>query len=257
MNTIFWLAAILFGLMVWVGGKKGARSFVSLFFNFIVFLLALMFMMAPGVNPIVVTLLACTAMSAINLFFINRVNSKTVMAFLATIITIGILLFLIFRIANQSVIQGFGEEEIAEISMFSLYIGIDFVKIAVSMIIISTIGAITDVAIAISSPMRELIVHDPEISRDDLFRSGLTIGRDILGSDTNTLFFAFIGGYMALILWFRDLNYSIGQIVNAKVFGGEMLTIFCAGIGIALVIPISAGINALYLTRWRSRKQIG
>lgn len=257
MNAIILLAAILFGLMVWVGGKKGVRSFISLFFNFIVFLIALMFIMAPSVNPIAVTLLACTAISSINLFFINRVNSKTIMAFASTIITICLLLFLIDWIANQSKIQGFGEEEIGEISMFSLHIGIDFVQIAVSMIIISTIGAITDVAIAISSPMRELIIHDPDISREDLFRSGMTIGRDILGSDTNTLFFAFIGGYMALILWFRDLNYSVGQMVNAKVFGGEMLTIFCAGIGIALVIPVSAGINAWYLTRRRERKQTG
>lgn len=115
--------------------------------------------------------------------------------------------------------------------------------------IMSTIGAITDVAIAVTSPMREVFRHNPHISQRDLFMSGLSIGRDILGSNTNTLFFAFIGGYMALLIWFKDLKYTFGQIVNAKVFSAEMITIFSAGIGIALIVPIAAAINAIYLVK--------
>ena len=104
-------------------------------------------------------------------------------------------------------IQGFGEEETEELSIFSLYIGVDFVKIGASVIIMSTIGAITDTAIAISSPMREMFHHHPFISRKELFTFGLNIGKDILGTSTNTLFFAFFGGYMALLIWFKDLKH--------------------------------------------------
>ncbi|MET3574280.1 YibE/F family protein [Bhargavaea ullalensis] len=252
MNTLVLLAAILLGLMVWVGGGKGARSFIALFLNFGVFLATLMFMMDPNVDPVLLTLFAAAGVSAINLFFTNGVNSKTVMAFSSTLVTIAVLLFMIYWFAKKAMIQGFSEEEVEEISIFSLYVGVDFTKIAVSMVIIAVIGAITDVAIAISSPMRELFFHHPEVSRTGLFRSGMSIGRDILGSDTNTLFFAFIGGYMSLLIWFRDLHYTFGQIVNSKVFGGEMLTIFFAGIGIALIIPIASGLNAWYLTRKRA-----
>lgn len=256
MNTIVWLAAILFLFMVLVGGKKGVRSFLALFFNFLVVLLTVFFMANPENNPILLTIAACAGISSINLFYINRVNVKTGTAFVSTIITITILLLLIYIITKKSMIQGFSEEEIGEIGMFSLYLGVDFVKIAVSMIIMSTIGAITDVAIAIASPMREIFSHHPNISRKELFRSGMSIGKDILGSNTNTLFFAFIGGYMALLIWINDLEYSVGEIVNSKVFGAEMLTIFCAGIGIALVIPIASGINAWYLTRKQVKEQV-
>ncbi len=151
-------------------------------------------------------------------------------------------------------IQGFGEEEIDELTIFSLYIGVDFVKIAASVIIMSTIGAITDVAISITSPMLEIFIQHPTISRKDLFKSGISIGKDILGSNTNTLFFAFFGGYMALLLWFKDLSYSIGEIVNSKIFGSEMITIFSAGIGIALIVPIASWINAYYLVRSREKE---
>ncbi|MBO0601389.1 YibE/F family protein [Sporosarcina sp. E16_3] len=253
MNVLMWLATILFILMIVIGGKKGARSFISLFLNFGVILLIILFMADPNANPIILTIIGCTIISCINLFFINEVNSKTKTAFLSTAITIVILLIFINLVTKITMIQGFGEEEIDELTIFSLYIGVDFVKIAASVIIMSTIGAITDVAISITSPMLEIFIQHPTISRKDLFKSGISIGKDILGSNTNTLFFAFFGGYMALLLWFKDLSYSIGEIVNSKIFGSEMITIFSAGIGIALIVPIASWINAYYLVRSREK----
>ncbi|MFC0469047.1 YibE/F family protein [Halalkalibacter kiskunsagensis] len=252
MNVLVVLASILFILMTLIGGRKGVRSFLALFFNFGVIIITIMFMNAPNINPITLTLIACVAISCINLFYINEVNSKTKTAFTSSIISTIILLFFIFFITDKAMIQGFGEEEIEELSIFSLYIGVDFVKIGASVIIMSTIGAITDTAIAVSSPMREIHYHNPQISRKDLFTSGLNIGRDILGTSTNTLFFAFFGGYLALLIWFKDLSYSVGEIVNSKIFSAEMITILCAGIGVTLVIPITSWITAWFLVKGKN-----
>ncbi|UGB33064.1 YibE/F family protein [Metabacillus sp. B2-18] len=254
MNVLVCLAAILFLLMILIGGKKGARSFIALFLNFSVLFLATLFMTDPNADPILLTLIASTIISCITLFFINEVNMKTKTAFLSTIITLAILLFFIIFVTEHTMTQGFGEE-IEELSIFSMYIGVDFVKIGASMIIMSTIGAITDVAISISSPMREILLHNPHISRYALFKFGLSIGRDILGTNTNTLFFAFFGGYLGLLIWFKDLNYSFGEIVNSKVFSAEMITILCAGIGIALIIPITSWITAFFFIRSRDHHQ--
>ena len=255
MNVLVFLSIILFILMIWIGGKKGARSFISLFLNFGIVLLTVLFMTDPSVNPIILTIIACAAISCINLFYINEINSKTITAFISTVITISVLILLIYFITKKAMIQGFGEEEIDELSVFSLYLGIDFVKVATAVIIMSTIGAITDVAISITSPMWEIFNQHPSITRKSLFTSGLTIGKDILGSNTNTLFFAFIGGYLALLIWFKDLSYSFGDIVNSKIFSAEMIMILCAGIGIALIIPISAWVNAVFLIRSRTKME--
>lgn len=253
MNVLVCLAAILFLLMILIGGKKGARSFIALFLNFSVLLFTILIMTNPHANPIILTLIACTFISCINLFFINEVNNKTITAFVSTIITLAILLFFIVIVTDKSMIQGFGEEETEELSMFSLYLGVDFVKIGAAMIIMSTIGAIIDVAISISSPMRELYNHHPNVSRKELFTFGISIGRDILGTNTNTLFFAFFGGYLAMLIWFKDLSYSVGDIVNSKIFSAEMINIFCAGIGIAMVIPITSWITAYYFDKTRGK----
>ncbi len=249
MNVLVLLAGILFLLMTWIGGKKGVRSFIALFLNFGVIIVTLFFMNVPDINSVILTLIACVAISCINLFFINEVNPKTKTAFLATIITTVILVLFITLFTYQAMIQGFGEEETEEMGMFSFYIGIDFVKIAISVIIMSTIGAITDAAMAISSPMREMHYHHPTISRKELFHFGLSIGRDILGTSTNTLFFAFFGGYLALLIWFKDLSYYVGTIVNSKIFSSEMITICCAAIGVTAVIPVTAWITSYFLVK--------
>ncbi|GIN62175.1 hypothetical protein J27TS8_21680 [Robertmurraya siralis] len=254
MNVLVLLGIILFLLMIVIGGKKGARSFFALFLNFVVVLLAVLFMNDPSLNPIVITVIACTIISCINLFYINEINIKTKTAFVSTLITIVILLVFIVVITEQAMIQGFGEEEIEELGIFSLYIGIDFVKLATAVIIMSTIGAITDAAIAISSPMYEAFCHHPNISRKDLFKFGISIGRDILGTSANTLFFAFFGSYLALLIWFKDLSYSIEEIVNSKIFSAEMITILCAGTGVTLIIPITAWISAFYFVKIRDKK---
>ncbi|MER2078092.1 YibE/F family protein [Psychrobacillus psychrotolerans] len=249
MNVLVLLAGILFFLMTLIGGRKGVRSFLAIFFNFGVIMITVILMNDPIIDPVILTIIACIVISCINLFYINGVNSKTKTAFLSTIICTVILLLFIIFITNKAMIQGFGDEELGELGMFSLLVEVDFVKITVSVIIMSTIGAITDTAIAVSSPMREIHFHHPNISRKELYRSGLNIGRDILGTSTNTLFFAFFGGYLALLIWFKDLSYSVGEVVNSKIFSAEMITILCAGIGVTLVIPITTWITAYFFVK--------
>ncbi|MBM7603149.1 putative membrane protein [Metabacillus crassostreae] len=256
MNVLIVLGTILFILMVAIGGKKGARSFIGLFLNFIVLFLTTLFMTDPNADPIILTIIASAFISCINLFYINGVNDKTKTAFLSTILTLSILLLLITLVTKYTMTQGFGEEETGEFGAFSLYIGVDFVKIGASMIIMSTIGAIIDVAISISSPMREMLIHNPLMDRRALFKSGITIGRDILGTNTNTLFFAFFGSYLGLLIWFKDLSYSFGEVINSKVFSAELITILCAGIGVALVIPIASWITAYFFVKARDKNKM-
>ena len=143
-------------------------------------------------------------------------------------------------------IQGFGEEEIEELGAYALYIGVDFdfFKIGASVIIMSTIGAITDTAVAISSPMREAFHHQPSISRKELFTFGLGIGKDI-----------FRNQYEYIILCLLDLSYSVGEIFNSKIFSAEMITIFCSGMGVALVIPITAWITAYSWSKQKEKRR--
>src|SRR5699024_4355631 len=149
MSTLFLLSTILFVCMVLIGGQKGVKSFLSLFINFIVIFFSIFFMMSPQIDPIIIAAISSIIITCVNLFFINEVNIKTWTAFISTLITIGLLFALIYIVTKVTMIQGFGEEEIDEIiPIFSLYIGVYFVMIATSVMLISTLGAIIDVAIS-------------------------------------------------------------------------------------------------------------
>ena len=146
-------------------------------------------------------------------------------------------------------IAGFGYESYEQINMFSYDVSIDFTDIAISIILISLIGATVDSSIAISSALYEVYENNRGLSRKELFVSGMNIGRDILCTTANTLMFAFLGDFMTLLIWFYNCGYSFGEIVNAKTFAAEIIRILFSATGCIIVIPVTAYITAKALTR--------
>ena len=246
MNII--LIVLLFLLMIYIDTKRGIKLFLSIIFNFII-LMIIFYLIAIGLNPIICSLIGCFVISYIILYYVNERNTKTESSLKSVVIVLIILSFLIFFVTKISRIAGFGYESYEEINMFSYDVRIDFTDIAISMILISLIGATVDSSIAISSALYEVYDNNKNLSKKDLFLSGMNIGRDILCTTNNTLMFAFLGEFMTLLIWFYKGNYSFLEIVNAKTFASEMIKIFFSAIGCIIVIPITAYITAETLKR--------
>ena len=240
MNII--LIVLLFLLMIYIDTKRGIKLFLSIIFNFII-LMIIFYLIAIGLNPIICSLIGCFVISYIILYYVNERNVKTESSLKSVVIVLIILSFLIFFVTKISRIAGFGYESYEEINMFSYDVRIDFTDIAISMILISLIGATVDSSIAISSALYEVYDNNKNLSKKDLFLSGMNIGRDILCTTNNTLMFAFLGEFMTLLIWFYKGNYSFLEIVNAKTFVSEMIKILFSAVGCIIVIPITAYIT--------------
>ena len=237
MNII--LTILLFLLMIYIDAKRGIKLFLSILFNFII-LMVIFYLIAIGLNPIICSLIGCFIISYIILYYVNERNIKTESSLKSVIIVLIILSFLIFFVTKISRIAGFGYESYEEINMFSYDVKIDFTNIAISMILISLIGATVDSSIAISSALYEVYDNNKNLSKKDLFLSGMNIGRDILCTTNNTLMFAFLGEFMTLLIWFYKGDYSFLEIINAKTFVSEMIKILFSAVGCIIVIPITA-----------------
>lgn len=242
------LLLILLILMILVGGKRGLKLFISLCINFLILIITFYFI-ALGISPVVISLLGCLIISYVVLYFVNGKNIKTEISLKSIVIVLLILALLIFIMTNLSRIAGFGYESYEEINMFSYDVKLDFTSITISLILIGLIGATIDSSIAISSALYEVYENNRELSRKELFLSGLTIGRDILATTTNTLLFAFLGEFMTLLIWFKQGSYSVGEIFNAKSFAAEFVKIMFSAIGCILVIPITAFMMASRLKK--------
>ena len=240
MNII--LIILLFLLMIYIDIKRGIKLFLSVVFNFII-LMIIFYLIAVGLNPIICSLIGCFIISYIILYYVNERNVKTESSLKSVIIVLIILSFLIFFVTKISRIAGFGYESYEEINMFSYDVKIDFTNIAISMILISLIGATVDSSIAISSALYEVYDNNKNLSKKDLFLSGMNIGKDILCTTNNTLMFAFLGEFMTLLIWFYKGDYSFLEIVNAKTFVSEMIKILFSAVGCIIVIPITAYIT--------------
>lgn len=233
------LLIILFVLMIIIGGSRGFKSFIILFFNFIM-LFIMVVLIGAKLNPVKVTLIISIIITAVTLFFINGINKKTVSSLISVTLVVVLTILLIYKIGLNSNIQGFGQEQAESIAGLSVYVGIDFTKIVICEVLIGLLGAITDVSISISSSLNELYINDTFVTKGSLIKSGISIGRDILGTMTNTLLFAYISEFMTLIIYFEELNYSLPTILNRTVFCAEMFQILCSGIGVILIIPVTA-----------------
>ena len=240
MNII--LIILLFLLMIYIDIKRGIKLFLSILFNFII-LMIIFYLIAVGLNPIICSLIGCFIISYIILYYVNERNVKTESSLKSVIIVLIILSFLIFFVTKISRIAGFGYESYEEINMFSYDVKIDFTNIAISVILISLIGATVDSSIAISSALYEVYDNNKNLSKKDLFLSGMNIGKDILCTTNNTLMFAFLGEFMTLLIWFYKGDYSFLEIVNAKTFVSEMIKILFSAVGCIIVIPITAYIT--------------
>lgn len=254
-TTVSLLAIILFLLMTLVGGKRGIFSYIVIFIHVVVIIVSVLIMTDPGASPVLITLIASVIISYVTLFFINGTNDKTKTAFLSTIITMLVLIGVIHLFVLWTDIGGFSTEEVEELAIYQFYFGINFKEVITSVIILSTIGAVTDEALSVASPMYELYRHNTKQTRQELFSSGMRIGIDLLATSANTLFFAFFGSYLALLVRFFDMDYHLSEVLNAKVFAQEIVTILLAGLGVLLIVPVTAYFTAYKLTKNDNNKE--
>jgi uncharacterized membrane protein len=239
MSVTFILLFALFFLMVMIGENRGLKSFFILLLNFCTFFIMLK-VIVSGIDPIKVTILECIIISLITLFFINGFNRKSLAAFISVIAVVLICILITFKTGTDAKLQGFNNENPSGAAYLSYYVNINFSRLVICEILIGFLGGIIDVAISISSSMNEIFINNKAISKKDLLKSGLNIGRDILGTMTNTLLFAYLSGFMTFLVWLVSINYSFADLINSKLFCPEVFQIISSGIGILLIIPVTA-----------------
>ena len=114
----------------------------------------------------------------------------------------------------------------------------------VSGILIASLGAVMDVAMSIASSCHELRQLNPSLTRRELFRSGMNIGRDAMGTMANTLILAFAGASLNMLILFRVYDYPLIQIANTDAMAIEVIRGIAGSIGIIVTVPLVSLLSA-------------
>lgn len=244
MSTINALGIILLLLMLIVGGRQGWIAFLSLLVNFGIFFMALI-LVDFHVPPLAVTLGLSVCILAVTIYMGTNDLEVAQAAFFAAIVIFACLLVLVLIVEHFAQVPGFANEDSGELEGMSVLIGISYAKVATMVTLLSVLGAIAEAAMSIATGMFAMMRSDASQSLTSLLNGGITIGKQIIGTTLNTLFFGFFGGLLALLVWFVGLDYSFGTIINNRIFVAEMITVLISFIGVILTVP-SATLLCVY-----------
>jgi len=235
--------------MLFVGGNRGVDSFFALV-RTVVVLVINVYLLAWGVPAIPATFLMCIFFLIIVLYIQNGQNAKMHAAACSVIV----VLLVVFATAGPVLLSagssGYNEmEQYEEISMYlSGNLAVSMSSVALAAVVLGLLGAIMDTAVAITTAVNEVYVNQPKLSAKELFRSGLAVGRDILGTTVNTLFFAGLGECIMLAVLFMKNEDDFATILNSKALFQEVSGLLIGVTGCILIIPLSSLMSAVFLT---------
>ena len=237
--------ALFLIVTVLVGGKTGAKSLVGLIFTVLTVFLLLFPALLKGAPTLPATFLTCVYVAAVSFVLLGGVQKKTVCALLGTVA--GMALALIFALIAQGLLRIDGlrsadVEPLLQLRQMGTPIGLR--GLLAAGVILSALGAVMDVAMSLSSALSEVHAADPAMDTKALFRSGMNIGRDMVGTMTNTLILAFLGSDLVLTLYIYTLGLSSHQLLSSAYLSIEVLTAVSSSIGVILSVPITALISA-------------
>ena len=233
-----------------VGGRVGAKSLVALAMTLVCLFWILIPLLMKGAPTLLTVFLVCAYITVVTMVILGGVQRKTVCATLGTIA--GTALALLFGLAAQGLARVDGlrltdVEPLLQLRQTGTPLGLR--GLLVGGIVISALGAVMDVAMSIASALTEVHTVAPNRNTRELFRSGMNIGRDMVGTMTNTLILAFLGSGFALIIYLYSLGLSPYQLISSSYLTIEVVSSISSSIGVILSVPLTALISSVILTR--------
>jgi uncharacterized membrane protein len=236
----------IFTLLI-VGKKQGFYSILSLAVNAVLLSYALdVYLNNSTISLLLICSISVILFTVISLLLVNGLNEKTYAAIVATLLGTFISLFITYLVMWFTSENGLRYEEMQFLTR-------PYQVVFIAGLFIGSLGAVMDVAITMSSSIFGLYEKNNNIPIKALKSSGIEIGKDIMGTMTNILFFAYISGSIPmLILYFRNaspLGFTLS--INLSL---ELARALAGGIGIVLTIPIGLYISIFFVNRKRARQ---
>ena len=231
---------IFINLIYIVGSYKGLLSIASVILNIVIFYIGL-FLYIKGVNLLLLTVIEMIIFAIISLILASGLNKKTLSAIVSVIASTIVMLILLLIVVKTTNYKGINFNEIS-------FLTVPLEDIIMPELLIGSVGAIMDVAITISSSIAELIDKDKNISKKNLQKSAKEIGKDIMSTMSNVLFFTYLcAGLPIFVLALRN-GFSMYNYISTN-FSLELTRFLIGSIGIVMTIPISAFISIRLMKR--------
>lgn len=240
------IIGIFIAVTVLIGGRKGVRSIIGLAATIVAMLFILLPLLMKGAPTILTSFIICILMAVFSYTVLDGISKKTILAICGT--TIGLLLAVLFGLIAQKMVRidGMRMGDYVD-ALLQLKMGGSKLRLSGMLIggmVISALGAVMDVAMSISSAMSELVAINGNLSRKQLIKSGMNIGRDMIGTMTNTLILAFVGSSFLLVIYIYTLGVPVYELLSSNLVATEIIHGIASSMGVVVSVPATVLIGS-------------
>ena len=231
-------------VIIMFSGYTGIRTLLSFAFALLSIWKILIPAMLKGYNPLIAALIVGNILTVVTLLLVAGFSKKAYAAIISAVTCSFATCVLAIIFGNLFNIHG-AVMEGAESLLYAGFMRLDLTSVFQAGIYLASSGAILDLAIDISSALEEIINNNPNVTKAGLIKSGLNIGKSVVGSQTTTLLFAYMGSYITVMMVYVAQGTPIMNILNSKVIASEILHTFVGCLGLVLVSPLTSLISGL------------
>lgn len=242
---------VFFVLLAALGGKKGLGALAGLLLTLGCIWFILIPCLLRGVPAIPVTIAVSAVSAAAGLIFLNGYSKKTFCAVCGCVGGVLVSGIAAAVVGILSPMNGFNMQEAENLILYGADQGLKVSGLLVCGVLISALGAVMDVALGIASSVWEMREQNPDASVGSLFRSGMQIGKDAMGTMANTLILAFAGSSLNMLILVQTYNIPFLQLINTDYIALEVVQSVAGSIGILLTVPLVAFISAQLMAHSR------
>jgi len=244
--ALYALILIFLIAILCVGRFQGVKTIITLSITVLIIFFFTVPMILKAYNPILISVVSCIAITVITLFIIAGINEKSFAAILSTALSVIISGLLAYLVGYFARLTGVEMTEGNMLMHIPQNIAFNFKELLFAGIIIGTLGAAMDMCMSVTSAMHEVKKHNPQINTKELYKSGLNVGKDVMGTMTNTLILAYTGSALPTLLVFAAYNTPMMDIMNLDIIATEIVRSIAGSTGVVLSVPITAYIVVLF-----------
>ena len=247
---VIYIFAILYLLALCIiGGKQGIKGCLGLIFTFFCVIFVYLPLVYLGYSPFWSAVFICFLTTLVTMYLIGGPTKKTCAATLGTLAGVVLAGISAWCFSKASGISGYNVSDIETLMTLWNTNRIQVGGLLFSGLLISCLGAVMDVAMSISSAIDEIYKQNSSLTRKELFKAGMRVGRDMMGTDSNTLILAFAGSSVSTLLldYAYDLPYQ--QIINSNNIGIAIMQGLAGSFGIVLSVPLTVLICTILFHR--------
>lgn len=226
-------------LIIAFSGFTGVRTLLSFSFALFSIVKILIPCLLKGIPPLLVALMVGNLLTVITLLLVAGCNKKAYTAIISSMICSLMTCLLAVVFGDLFKMHG-AVMDWSESLLYAGYQHLDLTAIFQAGIYLACSGAILDLSIDISAALDEVIKNNPSVSRANLIKSGLSIGKSVVGSQTTTLLLAYMGSYITILMVYMAQGTPLMSILNSQKVSSEILHTFVGCIGLVLVSPLTA-----------------